>query len=109
MSLGEILVVAVIALLVTKPEDIPVIIQHIRQLREAFSNITNKAFISLSQRLETTALEKILPENTDEINFYLQKIIAIQGQYQGEYTLERIKAKYHELIDEAIHQNRPEA
>lgn len=95
MSFGELLVVAIVAILVMKPEDIPIILQKFHQLKSYFANIKQDISAYLNKEL---AVDKDLREEFEQINFYLQKIIELNGTYEEEYSLQKVKAKYHQLI-----------
>lgn len=96
MSLGEMLIVALVAIIVAKPEDIPVILKKIQQFKSYFSNVKNQA---LSYLTEDIKIENVTLENTPEqLNYYLERIIDIQGYYEGDYSLKDLKAKHNELI-----------
>ncbi|MFY9589296.1 Sec-independent protein translocase subunit TatA/TatB [Rickettsia endosymbiont of Halotydeus destructor] len=98
MSLGEIIVVILIALLVIKPEDIPIIMKKIHEIKSYFTNFRNKTISYIINDDEG----KELNEDIEQLNFYLQKVISINGKYDGDYTLEKVKQKYHVLTKESI-------
>ena len=102
MSLGEMLVVMLVALLVMKPEDIPTIIKKFRALRMYFSNIKNQTLSYIKKELEFD--DDLLKDDFEELNFYLQKIINIEGHYDGDYSVPKLKAKYNELIKSKINE-----
>ncbi|MCC8417261.1 MAG: DUF2672 domain-containing protein [Rickettsia endosymbiont of Bryobia graminum] len=96
MSLGEILIVALVAIIVAKPEDIPILLKKIQQFKSYFSDIKNQL---LSYVTKDIKIENMTLENTPEqLNYYLERIIDIQGYYEGNYSLEDLKAKHKELI-----------
>ncbi|WP_341757542.1 DUF2672 domain-containing protein [Candidatus Tisiphia endosymbiont of Ditula angustiorana] len=96
MSLGEILVVMLVALIVMKPEDIPSIIKKIQEFKLYCSAIKNQALGYITKDLKID--NDILKNNAEQLNFYLERIINIQGYYDGNYSLDELKAKYDELI-----------
>ena len=55
MSLGEMLIVALVAIIVAKPEDIPVLLKKIQQFKSYFSDIKNQAlsYITEDIKIET--------------------------------------------------------
>lgn len=104
MSLGEILVVALVALIVIKPEDIPVIFKKILQIRAYLTSSKNQLLAYCDQELSTDASE--LDDNLDELAFYLQQIIGISGDYNGGYSVQELKKKYQELVVQEINKSR---
>ena len=96
MSLGEILVVLLVALLVIKPEDIPAILRKIQQLHISFNNMKKEAYSYFAKEISIDG--KPIKDDLEELNFYLEKIISIEGEYKGEYELGELKKKYHELM-----------
>ncbi|WP_375327221.1 DUF2672 domain-containing protein [Candidatus Tisiphia endosymbiont of Nemotelus uliginosus] len=96
MSLGELLVVILVAIIVTRPGDIPIIITKIQQLKLYFSGIQNKIRSYITQDI---GMDNSMLENSPEqLNFYLERIINMQGYYEGDYSLNNLKAKHNELI-----------
>lgn len=98
LSFGEIIIVILVALLVVKPADIPIIIKKIHQLKSYFTNIKTTALSYVTKELDIASFE----QNPEHLNFYLQKIINIQGFYDGEYNLTELKAKYNELVMDEV-------
>ncbi len=98
MSLGEILVVMLVAMIVTKPEDIPVIIKKIQEFKLYCSAVKNQALTYITKDLKIDNDIDILENDAEQLNFYLEKIINIQGYYDGNYSLNELKAKYDKLI-----------
>ncbi|WP_425363217.1 DUF2672 domain-containing protein [Candidatus Tisiphia endosymbiont of Hybos culiciformis] len=96
MSLGEILVVMLVAMIVTKPEDIPIIIRKIQEFKLYCSAVKNQALIYITKDLKID--NDILANDAEQLNFYLERIINIQGYYDGNYSLNELKAKYDKLI-----------
>ena len=96
MSLGEILVVMLVALMVTKPEDIPVIIKKIQQFKQYCLAIKTQLLLYVTQDFKTGP--SIIESDAELLNFYLQKIISIQGHYDGSYSLPELKANYDKLV-----------
>jgi Sec-independent protein translocase protein TatA len=101
MSLGEIIVIAVIAILICKPEDITLIIKEFYKLKNYFSEIkqeVTKPFIDTIEKIKLEDENLNQNETVDEINMYLQKITSLNESYQGEYSLKAIKQYYYQLI-----------
>jgi len=92
MSLGELVVIFLVVLLVVKPQDIPVIIQKLHELRRIYNRFKDSIISYVNSEDISFSAE------VAEINFYLKKIISINGSYHGDYTLEEIKKNYHTLI-----------
>jgi len=97
MSLSEIIVVIIVAIVLMKPDDIPVILKRIQGLKTYITNMKKEVLSYITEDIETTEKQSI--EYDEEIRFYLQKIININGLYEGDYTIESLKAKYYELIE----------
>lgn len=106
MSLGEMLVVVLVAIMVMKPSDIPVILDKIRQLKSYFLNTKEEVISYINKEIEIN--DKDIVEDISEINFYLEKIISINGHYDGTYDLEKLKTKHQELIKDKIEQKKLE-
>ncbi|WP_375318856.1 DUF2672 domain-containing protein [Candidatus Tisiphia endosymbiont of Oplodontha viridula] len=96
MSLGEILVVMLVAMIVTKPEDIPIIIKKIQEFKLYCSAVKNQLLAYITKGLKID--NDIVENNAEQLNFYLEKIINIQGYYDGNYSLDELKTKYDKLI-----------
>ncbi|WP_341788524.1 DUF2672 domain-containing protein [Rickettsia endosymbiont of Lasioglossum villosulum] len=86
MSLTQTLIVLFIGLFVIKPDDIPMLINQIKKIKSYFSNVASS--------------------EVEQLNFYIQKIISIEGyydgDYNGDYNLVAIKEKYNKLIKSVI-------
>lgn len=82
MSLIQTLIVLFIGLFVIKPADIPILINKIKKIKSYFSNVESS--------------------EVEQLNFYIQKIISIEGYYDGDYNLVAIKEKYNKLIKSVI-------
>ncbi|MES2215618.1 MAG: DUF2672 domain-containing protein [Pseudomonadota bacterium] len=91
MSITEILLILIIAVLVLKPEDIPSIFKNIRAARKYLQGL----YKDIMHHLEEP---KNSPENVNEMNKYLGKIIELEGKYDGKYEIDDIKAYYHKLL-----------
>ncbi len=86
MSPTQILIVLLIGLFVIKPDDIPMLIKQIKKIKSYFSNNGQTNDIS----------------EMEQLNFYIQKIISIEGCYDGDYSLVQIKEKYTKLVKSVI-------
>lgn len=87
MSIIEILLILLVAVLVLKPEDIPLILKFIKSIRGYFVGIQRDIMKQFEE-----------PENVEEMNRYLGKIIELDGKYDGKYDLHTIKSYYHKLL-----------
>jgi hypothetical protein len=87
MSILEILIILLVAVLVLKPEDIPLIIRFINNIRSYFLGIQ----IDIMKQFEE-------PSDAEEMNRYLGKIIELDGKYDGKYDIHTIKSYYHKLL-----------
>ena len=93
MSISEILVICLIAIFVLKPEDIPRIAQALSALKSYFDKIKN----DLLAHFDTDALHNSKLD-TEAVNFYLEKIANMGHKYEGGYSLEEVKNKYFEIL-----------
>ncbi len=104
MSLFEILVVLIVALLVVKPEDIPQIVKKLKELRAFVTNTKKEIFAHFDPDINKT--NKNSSENLDmqmeQMNFYLEKISDLGSEYKGEYSLESVKEHYRKLMNQKI-------
>ncbi len=109
MSLFELLVVIIVGVLVSKPEDLPKMIAKFKEIR-AFVINTKKEIMSHIDpigELESSVAEDV---NTDfgaemeQMNFYLEKISSLGSEYEGEYSMMDIKNHYRRLVNEQIKQ-----
>ena len=106
MSLSGIIVVFIVGIFVIKPEDIEVIIRKARLLVEYVLDLKRE----ITSHLNIDIIAKEVKQNhsidhhdancniKDEMQFYLQKIININGHYEGDYTLEQVKSQYYKLV-----------
>jgi len=82
MSLTQTLIVLFTGLLVMKPNDIPMIIKQIKKIKSYLTN--NNQLDNLSE--------------IGQLNFYIQRIISIEGYYDGNYDLVTVKEQYNKLV-----------
>lgn len=87
MSIFELLLVATIAIFVLRPEDIPSIIKHIKNIRSYFLSLWQDVMNKLNE-----------PDDLNDINRYLEKIAALGDKYDGEYSLAAVKTHYLKLL-----------
>ncbi|MCZ6901695.1 MAG: DUF2672 domain-containing protein [Rickettsia endosymbiont of Ixodes persulcatus] len=86
MSLTQILLILFVGILVTKPSDIFIIIKEFKKIKAYLINIKSSIIKNIDEPLET-----------EQLNFYLKKIINLEGYYHGDYDLMTIKEKYYTL------------
>ena len=101
MSLFELLVVFIVGLLLLKPEDMPKVISKITEFKSFITN-TKKEIIS---HIDPELKEDIKPQSKEEtkrMNYFLEKIIQLEGEYNGDYTIKDLKAHYNKLIAKKI-------
>lgn len=89
MSLPELLIVMFVGVFVLKPADMKAVIKAVRNFTKYLSKIKDEIFASIDE-----------PEDQEQINNYMKKILSISGKYEGEYDLPSIKAYYHKLLIE---------
>lgn len=109
MSLEEILVVLVVAILVMKPQDIAVIIKQLKRFKHQIRDMQNTALSYIDdefKKIDEVSQDNLQQDDVEEINFYLEKIINIDGKYEGDYSAQHIKAKYRELIQQKIDESK---
>lgn len=97
MGISEILVILVVAVLLTKPEDIPKIAKKIRQVRKYFRNLKS----DIASHFDLGE-EKFEDQDHDKINYYLEKIASHGQTYDGEYDLDQIKKYFNSIISKKI-------
>lgn len=92
MSFAELILIAIISLVVLKPDDLKSIAKFVRDTISYFSKLKEEIWGMMDD-------EKSLPQKDQEqINHYLAKIIQMSGKYEGEYDLPSVKACYHKLL-----------
>ena len=93
MSFYEILLVLLIAILLLKPEDIPLVAKKF---------IQSKNYIfSIKEEIATAIHKEVYSEiegDVADMNKYLEKIIEIEGKYDGDHDLISVKKKYTTLL-----------
>lgn len=87
MSLTQTLIVLFIGMLLMEPNDIFKVIKKIKNIKTYLVNTDNQI-----DELSTS----------EQLNFYIQKIINIEGYYDGDYNLTVVKEKYNKLIKSVI-------
>jgi hypothetical protein len=102
MSLFELLVIFVVAFLVVKPEDLPQIAKKVKEFYKFFTKTKTEilSYFDLSHQ-NSVAVD----DDIDQINFYLEKITNLGGEYEGEYSLNKIKNYYQRLVEQSIKLN----
>lgn len=100
MSLAELFVIIVIAFLVVKPADLPKIAKKIREFN-SFFNKTKQEIVSCFDQ-NSDKKNHSLENDIEQINFYLEKIAKLGGEYEGEYSLDKIRERYHKVVKEAM-------
>ncbi len=94
MSIGEIIVVLIVLILVTKPEDLSKLFSIFYKIKKYFNNIHEEvAKYALEIKKETIEITE-----EEKINIYLARIIDLGYKYQGELDLENIKQFYYTII-----------
>jgi Sec-independent protein translocase protein TatA len=103
MSLEEILVIIIVAILLIKPEDLPIIFTKIQSFQQYLAALKRDLYSSLNH---ITKESVALKQDTQEINFYLHRIIDIVGFYDGDYSIESLKTRYNELVQQALEERK---
>ena len=86
LSFAEITIVAIIALLVIGPKDLPKAISFIKKITAKVKNLTNEFTSSISDIDEISDLK----EEANKINKDLKTIIDLDGNEQPTYDLSEI-------------------
>ncbi|MGX6960124.1 MAG: DUF2672 domain-containing protein [Rickettsia endosymbiont of Pentastiridius leporinus] len=98
MSWVQLILIFFIALLVIKPNEIFLIAKQVKKIKLYLDNL--KPLIIKNNCLTENQ------SDIEKLNFYLQKIIVLEGSYDGDYNLITIKEKYHKLIESTINDNK---
>lgn len=98
LSLSEIVIILIVIVLVTKPTDVPIIIKNIKFLFTYLTALKHDFFNFIDTKVLDEEDKKHQVDNLDNINFYINKIIEIEGKYDGEYNLAAVKAYYHKTL-----------
>jgi len=104
MSLFEILVILIVALLVVKPEDVPQIVSKLKELRAFVTNTKKEIFSHFDPDTNTKSkkLSEDLSSQIEQMNFYLEKIGDLDSEYKGEYSLAPVKEHYRKVMNQKI-------
>ncbi len=94
MSISELIIVIIVAIIIIKPEDLPYIIKQIKKLRRFFYNIKDEFLGSIDQNI----LDDDENAETEAVNKYIEKIISLGGKYEGNYNLKDVRTFYHSLL-----------
>ena len=105
MSFFELLIIAVVGILLLKPEDLPGIARQVKELRVLITKVKTE-FLKQFE-LEPQSAPNI--EEVEKINFYLKEISQLAGSYEGEYSLKAIKEHYQQLVRQQIAREREES
>jgi len=101
MSLGEIAIIIVVAIFVCKPEDIKFMVKAFYRLKAYLQDIKQEIISPIQEEVEKIKASDLnTQEELEEMNFYLEKLTALNESYNGEYCLDSIKKYYHKLIRE---------
>lgn len=99
LSLAEILVILLIAILVAKPSDISFIIKKIRQIKKTINSYQTSLNNFIENQFEDIETNLSI-EDKNNINYFLKKIIDLKGKYEGKYDIESIKKEYEKIKQE---------
>ncbi|MCC2646024.1 MAG: hypothetical protein K0R02_89 [Rickettsiaceae bacterium] len=101
-SFAEMIVVLIVAALLLKPEDLPIIAKKIKELKAYFAEVKHEINKNFSDLTSDTDIAKEVQEDIEEINFYLKRIVELGGAYTGDYNLTQIKAHYRSMNKERV-------
>lgn len=102
MSIFELLVVIIVALFVLKPEDLSKILNVLKNIKAYISDFKKQLNSYINYSLIDDSQSKEIKDEVNQINFFIEKIIEIEGEYKGDYSLASVKEKYNELIKDKI-------
>ena len=106
MSIFEIITIIIVAIFVIKPEDIPVIVKKLKELKNYITSTKNELYSHIESEIGTindsVTHETDFEKNIEQINFYLKKISLLDNEYQGKYHIDDIKAHYRKLMNKKI-------
>ncbi len=105
MGFGEIIVVLLIGILALKPEDYSPIIKSIYKIRQYIISLGSEIELQFQEIAEETKENTIQKIDKRQINFYLKKIFELDHVYDGDYSLEDVKAYYHAIISKRAVRN----
>jgi len=101
MSLGEIAIIIVVAILVCKPEDIKFMVKAFYRLKAYLQEIQQEIMGPIQEEVERLKSSDLnAQEALEEMNLYLQKITELNERYSGDYNLPSVKKHYYKLIRE---------
>ena len=95
MSFSELLVVFFVGVFLIKPADIPTIYKKLREIFLYFNTVKNEILKELDKLAPDTKDDH---DSREQINFYLQKIMELDEVYNGDYSLNDVRAFYHRLL-----------
>ncbi|MDF2965947.1 MAG: hypothetical protein K0Q51_1335 [Rickettsiaceae bacterium] len=96
-SFSEIIVVLIVAVLVLKPEDVPILAKKFKELKNYFIDFKKEINKNIDQLTDQADITKAAEEDIEEINFYLKRIVELGSSYNGNYDLEEIRSHYKAL------------
>ena len=94
MSITEITLIIIVALVVIKPEDIPSIMKKLKELYKYIISIKKQ----IDKEINDITDEDKGSEDLEKINFYLKKIMDLGETYTGDYSLSDVKVQYHQFL-----------
>lgn len=100
MSLFELLLIVFVAVLLIKPDDIPVLSKNIAKIYSIFKEQKDRMLSHIF--VEIAEEDKNIEANKDQINYFLDRIAYLGDNYSGDYDLEKIKSHYKKLIEQEI-------
>ena len=98
MGLSELIVIFFVAIILVKPDDLPILAKKINKLRSYFKQ-TKEEILS---HMDISEDAEIFDQDHDSINYYLEKIANHGETYDGEYDLDKIKARFDSIVTRKI-------
>jgi len=99
MSLSELLIIALVSMLVLKPEDLPKIVRKFKELKAFIAGIKQEIISHIDPE---SKVPPKLEDDLGQMNFYLEKITSLGGDYEGEYSIKEVKECYYQLVQNRI-------
>jgi hypothetical protein len=93
LSFSEILLVLLVSVLLLKPEDLPLIMRKFIELKNYIFGIKEEIVTKIHQEIGAE-----IENDVADMNKYLEKIIEIEGKYDGDYNLSSVQKKYTTLL-----------
>ncbi|MGI4776277.1 MAG: hypothetical protein ACRYE9_05120 [Janthinobacterium lividum] len=102
MSFSELTVVLIVAVLVMKPKDILALLKKFKQVKSYLLSAKSDITSYLDDIVDLEKEHDDIIDDREEINLYLQKILALGENYNGNYNSYEVKQAYHRLVRKIV-------